>query len=122
MRVVRGPDWEWRNQDGGEGSVGTVVQIGSDTKSSITEPIVLVQWDCGRKANYRAGMDGKYDLRILDMANGGNFPCICLLSSQSQGALNFEKSPTTDATLVHNECNFKSRSWGSGDSIRLSPM
>ncbi|XP_015770068.1 PREDICTED: E3 ubiquitin-protein ligase MIB2-like isoform X3 [Acropora digitifera] len=71
VRVVRGPDWEWSNQDGGEGSVGTVVQIGSDTKSAITEPIVLVQWDCGRKATYRAGMDGKYDLRILDTANGG---------------------------------------------------
>ena len=79
MRVVRGPDWEWGNQDGGEGSVGTVVQIGSDTKLSITEPIVLVQWDCGRKANYRAGVDGKYDLRILDSANGGNFLCHFLL-------------------------------------------
>ncbi|XP_074606770.1 uncharacterized protein LOC141859796 [Acropora palmata] len=71
VRVVRGPDWEWSNQDGGEGSVGTVVQIGSDAKLSITEPIVLVQWDGGTKANYRAGMDGKYDLRILDSANGG---------------------------------------------------
>ena len=79
MRVVRGPDWEWGNQDGGEGSVGTVVQIGSDTKLSITEPIVLVQWDCGRKANYRAGVDGKYDLRILDSTNGGNFLCHFLL-------------------------------------------
>ena len=77
MRVVRGPDWEWNDQDGGEGSVGTVFQIGSDTKSPITEPIVLVQWDYGIKANYRAGMDGKYDLRILDTANGGNFSCPC---------------------------------------------
>ena len=75
MRVVRGPDWEWNDQDGGEGSVGTVVQIGSDAKLSITEPIVLVQWDGGTKANYRVGMDGKYDLRILHSANGGNFPC-----------------------------------------------
>ena len=75
VRVVRGPDWEWNDQDGGEGSVGTVVQIGSDAKLSITEPIVLVQWDGGTKANYRAGMDGKYDLRILHSANGGNFPC-----------------------------------------------
>ena len=79
VRVVRGPDWEWNDQDGGEGSVGTVFQIGSDTKSPITEPVVLVQWDCGIKANYRAGMDGKYDLRILDTANGGNFSCPCLL-------------------------------------------
>ena len=90
--MVRGPDWEWGNQDGGEGSVGTVFQIGSHTKSPITEPIVLVQWDCGRKANYRAGMDGKYDLRILDTANGGNFPCHCLFSLHSQGASNYEEA------------------------------
>ena len=75
--VVRGPDWEWNDQDGGEGSVGTVVQIGSVTRS---EPVVLVQWDCGRKAKYRAGVDGKYDLRILESANAGNFSCRCLFS------------------------------------------
>ena len=25
-RVVRGPDWRWEDQDGGEGSVGTIVE------------------------------------------------------------------------------------------------
>ncbi|XP_067047013.1 E3 ubiquitin-protein ligase MIB2-like [Acropora muricata] len=71
MRVVRGPDWEWSNEDGGEGSVGTVVQIKSVTKSPITQSIVWVQWDSGEKEHYRAGVDGKYDLRILDSSNGG---------------------------------------------------
>lgn len=28
LRVVRGPDWKWGNQDDGEGHVGTVVEIG----------------------------------------------------------------------------------------------
>ena len=27
-RVVRGPDWQWGDQDGGPGHVGTVVTIG----------------------------------------------------------------------------------------------
>ena len=27
-RVVRGPDWQWADQDGGVGHVGTVVTIG----------------------------------------------------------------------------------------------
>ena len=27
-RVVRGPDWQWGDQDGGQGHVGTVVTIG----------------------------------------------------------------------------------------------
>ena len=35
-RVVRGQDWTWGNQDGGEGSVGTVVQVGKDKKSPVT--------------------------------------------------------------------------------------
>lgn len=28
LRVVRGPDWKWGNQDEGEGHVGTVVEVG----------------------------------------------------------------------------------------------
>lgn len=70
-RVVRGPDWKWENQDGGEGSVGTVVQIGQDKKSPVTPQLVWVQWDVGNKANYRAGVNGKHDLRVLDSTNGG---------------------------------------------------
>lgn len=70
-RVVRGPDWKWENQDGGEGCVGTVVKIGQDKKSPVTAQLVWVQWDCGNKANYRAGVHGKHDLRVLDSANGG---------------------------------------------------
>ena len=27
LRVVRGPDWEWGDQDGGEGFVGTVAGL-----------------------------------------------------------------------------------------------
>ena len=28
LRVVRGPNWSWGDQDGGEGHVGTVVEVG----------------------------------------------------------------------------------------------
>ena len=70
-RVVRGRDWEWGNQDGGEGCVGTVVQIGQDKKSPFTTQLVWIQWDCGAKANYRAGFEGKHDLRVLDPRNQG---------------------------------------------------
>ncbi len=72
-RVVRGRDWKWKNQDGGEGCVGTVVQIGQDKKSPFTEQLVWVQWDCGTKANYRAGVDGKHDLRVFDSTDQGEF-------------------------------------------------
>ena len=46
IRVVRGPDWKWGDQDGGEGHLGTVVEIVSKTE-------VVVQWDHGTRTNYR---------------------------------------------------------------------
>lgn len=63
-RVVRGPDWKWANQDGGEGHVGTIVTI----KNPPT--VAIVHWDSGNQANYRIGAESAYDLRILD-----NGPC-----------------------------------------------
>ncbi|XP_073251415.1 E3 ubiquitin-protein ligase MIB2-like isoform X2 [Porites lutea] len=68
-RVVRGPDWMWGDQDGGEGNVGTVVQHGQDR--NLPDGTVLVVWDSGRQANYRAGHSEKFDLRILDCAQAG---------------------------------------------------
>ena len=69
LRVVRGPDWEWGEQDGGEGHVGTVaiVEEGSNGKA------VVVQWDMGNRCNYRCGLEDKYDLRVLDTAAAGWF-------------------------------------------------
>ena len=65
VRVVRGPDWEWGDQDGGEGFVGTVAGLeeGGDQ--------VVVQWDVGLRCRYRCGQDGKYDLRVLDSGPSG---------------------------------------------------
>ena len=68
-RVVRGPDWEWGNQDGGEGHVGTVVEVGET--SSNGGRAVVVQWDCGERCRCRCGLEGKYDLRGLDNAPTG---------------------------------------------------
>ena len=74
LRVVRGPDWEWGDQDGGEGHVGTVVEVG---ETSVSDGgggrAVVVQWDCGesRPCTYRCGLGGKFDLRVLDSAPTG---------------------------------------------------
>ena len=62
-RVVRGPDWKWGKQDGGEGHVGTVRNFESPEE-------VVVVWDNGTAANYRCA--GAFDLRILDSAPTGN--------------------------------------------------
>ena len=68
VRVVRGPDWEWGDQDGGEGFVGTVAGLeeGGDQ--------VVVQWDMGQRYRLRCGYAaaGKHDLRILDSGPAGN--------------------------------------------------
>ena len=70
LRVVRGPDWMWGNQDGGEGNVGTIIHLGQDG-GSLPDGTVLVYWDSGKQMNYRVGLSGKFDLRILDSAPTG---------------------------------------------------
>ena len=67
FRVVRGPDWCWQDQDGGEGHVGTVVDVDQCSSGSVT-----VQWDCGNRSQYRCGgTDCMYDLRVWDTAPAG---------------------------------------------------
>jgi E3 ubiquitin-protein ligase mind-bomb len=87
IRVVRGPDWVWHNQDDGEGMLscitfsckfiynykisghcGTVVEIGKPGSKTSPDKTVVVQWDSGSRTNYRVGYQGKYDLRIFDNA------------------------------------------------------
>ena len=70
LRVVRGPDWEWGEQDGGEGYVGTVVEV-DEAVNVESGRSVVVQWDCGERCRYRCGAEGKYDLRVLDSAPTG---------------------------------------------------
>ncbi|XP_050309811.1 E3 ubiquitin-protein ligase MIB1 [Anthonomus grandis grandis] len=61
-RIIRGPNWKWGKQDGGEGHVGTVRNFESPDE-------VVVVWDNGTAANYRCS--GQYDLRVLDSAPTG---------------------------------------------------
>ncbi|XP_076451945.1 E3 ubiquitin-protein ligase MIB2-like isoform X2 [Babylonia areolata] len=71
LRVVRGPDWKWGNQDGGEGYVGTVVEVGRPGSQTSPDKTVVVHWDSGARTNYRVGYQGAYDLRIYDNAPVG---------------------------------------------------
>ncbi|XP_061194911.1 uncharacterized protein LOC133203060 [Saccostrea echinata] len=57
--VYRGPDWRFHDQDGGEGSIGSVY-------SATPNGIVDVRWENGTKNNYRFGYDGKFDLSMCD--------------------------------------------------------
>ena len=70
LRVVRGPDWKWDDQDGGEGCLGTVAEAPAGDRA-IPEGVVVVQWDAGNRCNYRCGIEGKYDLKVYDNAPTG---------------------------------------------------
>ncbi|XP_033763370.1 E3 ubiquitin-protein ligase MIB2-like [Pecten maximus] len=64
LRVVRGPEWNLGNEDGGDGHLGTVVEDHGDNS-------VTVVWDMGSRTTCRAGKDNKCDLRVLDNAPTG---------------------------------------------------
>ena len=61
---MRGPDWKWGEQDGGEGCVGTLVKEDGDKT-------VIIQWDAGNRLSCRCGFEGNYDLRVYDTAQVG---------------------------------------------------
>lgn len=81
-RVVRGPDWspDFENQDGGEGHVGSVIDIcGLNENDMYPKQCVVVQWDNGVKNVYRAGYENSFDLRVYDNAGVGvkhNLKCV----------------------------------------------
>ncbi|XP_061169363.1 uncharacterized protein LOC133178656 [Saccostrea echinata] len=57
--VSRGIDWEWGDQDGGPGCVGSVYRVNDSA-------IIHVRWPNGNKSNYRFGFDGKFDVQLCD--------------------------------------------------------
>ncbi|KAL3861794.1 hypothetical protein ACJMK2_007813 [Sinanodonta woodiana] len=86
LRVVRGPDWKWGNQDDGDGHLGTVVEIGKPGSTTSPDKTVVVQWDSGSRTNYRVGYQGAYDLRIFDNASVGvKHPNIICDTCKKQG-------------------------------------
>lgn len=87
-RVIRGPDWKWGKQDGGEGHVGTVRSFESPEE-------VVVVWDNGTAANYRCS--GAYDVRILDSAPTGKPP----LSPDRLTCLRFFQRRMTPRAHLH---------------------
>lgn len=63
-RVVRGPEWKWGDQDGGEGNAGTIIPTSDSNLKLFGPKTVTVIWDSGVKASYQVGPDGFYDLRV----------------------------------------------------------
>jgi len=65
LRVVRGPDWTWGDQDGGEGCAGTIIATSDSDKKLFGPRTVTVNWDTGMKACYQGTTEGFYNsLRV----------------------------------------------------------
>ncbi|XP_058121212.1 E3 ubiquitin-protein ligase MIB2 [Anopheles ziemanni] len=71
IRVARGPDWIWQDQDDGEGHVGTLCEIGRSGSTHSPDKTVVVNWDSGHRTNYRVGYHKQYDLIVIDNAQIG---------------------------------------------------
>ena len=65
-RVAKGADWAYGNED--RGGLGTVVALNPQA----TKHSVKVRWDTGYENQYRAGREGKFDLRrVADLPELG---------------------------------------------------
>ncbi|CAH0479236.1 unnamed protein product [Peronospora belbahrii] len=69
-KVIRGPNWKWRDQDGGEGSVGTVE--GVSPWSGVDGEGMSVRWPNDSLYTYRWGADGNFDLIHVEVDEDGN--------------------------------------------------
>ncbi|XP_063229552.1 E3 ubiquitin-protein ligase MIB2 [Bacillus rossius redtenbacheri] len=98
-KVVRGADWDWNNQDGGEGKTGRVIDIrGWDNESG--RSVANVTWTSGSTNVYRLGHKGKVDLKYAQgqEAVGGfyyrdHLPVLGKGQDQQVGACRLPGSP-----------------------------
>ncbi|KAL3861975.1 hypothetical protein ACJMK2_007981 [Sinanodonta woodiana] len=59
IRVVRGPDWKYGNNDGGVNHVGTVAGVRGENSVSVV-------WDAGNETLCRVGDGEKHDILVFD--------------------------------------------------------
>lgn len=79
-RVVRGVDWQWEDQDGGNMRRGKVYEI-QDWSAASPRSAAYVVWDNASKNLYRVGFEGMADLKVVNDAKGqtvyrDHIPCL----------------------------------------------
>ena len=70
-RVVRGVDWQWEDQDGGNGRKGKVTEI-QDWSATSPRSAAYIIWDTGLRNMYRVGFEGMADLKAVSDAKSGS--------------------------------------------------
>ena len=90
-RVKRNPvSWQWGDQDGGDGNLGTVAKVDS------LLGWVTVRWDAtGRGSTYRWGKDNTHDVEVVDHPSMDQPPAPRARPGQPQRS---SSSHLTDAT------------------------
>ncbi|XP_052279888.1 uncharacterized protein LOC127877742 isoform X1 [Dreissena polymorpha] len=76
--VERGPDWKWKDQDGGPGNPGVVTKIDGS--------VVYVLWIHGVRGNYSYGYRNKYHVKLVEKVKGSYF---CFISQGQSNVSNF---------------------------------
>lgn len=66
---MRGVDWQWEDQDGGNGRRGKVIEI-QDWAATSPRSAAYICWDNGAKNLYRVGYEGMADLKVVNDAKG----------------------------------------------------
>ncbi|KAK6979018.1 E3 ubiquitin-protein ligase MIB2, partial [Biomphalaria glabrata] len=70
-KVVRGFDWKWGDQDGGNLSVGHVLLTLAWNAKKTADSAARVRWsEKSNENNYRVGYEGKVDLQCVAPGNG----------------------------------------------------
>lgn len=65
--VIRGPDWKWRDQDGGVDSIGVVESV--SPWSGVEGEGMSVRWPNESLYTYRWGADGHFDITHVDVSS-----------------------------------------------------
>jgi len=68
--VMRGVDWDWGDQDGGQGSQGIVKEI-VNWNDQTGNSVACVIWSGSKENLYRVGHKSKVDIRYVKRASGG---------------------------------------------------
>ena len=72
MRVQRGPDWQWADQDGGAGHLGTVLTV--KEWKNVPQLGVRVRWDGSNSENtYRYGGEHCFDVILANPISHKNY-------------------------------------------------
>lgn len=110
-RVVRGPDWHWDEQDGGEGGLGTVVRLNEGCFLN-----VVVKWDNETDPDHH-GYRYATDHRDLLYVGHNSVPVIGVIDDDgSEGVNNTACPPSPEPAPDPNQRELN------GQSYRLVPI